>query len=369
MNELEGIEPKIAVFREEVRKIDEEYLLSNVPLRRLATLVVSALAACSLLDVQAADRVRAGEWSMTVTVPSGKQVTRSACLSQNEANAINGDANSIKAHLQKKIAGNDCVPTDVTTAGNEVTITWVCTSGRQNVATTTYRGETFVTVNTNGANSESKWVGPCNLSATGEEQAEYGTDLDKDLFRAIESKEAAKVKELLDRGADANAHTSNGYTALMGAAFRGDASSVEALLAKGATVDAKESEIGQTALIAAANAGHTNVVKILLDKGAAIEVRDKRANCTPLILAAMAGHAPVVQLLLDKGAKVNAKGIGGGTGLFGAAARGHAEVVQILLENGADINARFENGMTALTIATAKGHAKVVDLLKKAGAQ
>jgi hypothetical protein len=45
--------------------------------------------------------------------------------------------------------------------GNQVIVSSVCAEGKQNVGTTTYHDDSFETVNTNGAKSQSKWVGPC----------------------------------------------------------------------------------------------------------------------------------------------------------------------------------------------------------------
>jgi hypothetical protein len=51
--------------------------------------------------------------------------------------------------------------TDVKANGNQVSVTSVCASGKENVGTTTYHGDNWATVNTNGAKSQSKWVGAC----------------------------------------------------------------------------------------------------------------------------------------------------------------------------------------------------------------
>jgi len=54
-----------------------------------------------------------------------------------------------------------CKISDVTIKGNQVVITSVCASGQENVGTTTYHGDRFETVNTNGTTSHATWVGPC----------------------------------------------------------------------------------------------------------------------------------------------------------------------------------------------------------------
>jgi ankyrin repeat protein len=76
------------------------------------------------------------------------------------------------------------------------------------------------------------------------------------------------VKALLDAGADANAKTSSGATALHQAAGAGSLEAVQALLAKGAEVDARESMWQQTPLVFAASYNRPDVIRALLAAGA-----------------------------------------------------------------------------------------------------
>ena len=92
---------------------------------------------------------------------------------------------------------------------------------------------------------------------------------------------------------------------LIDAATRGDVASAQALLAKGADVDAKTSD-GVTALMAAALHGRLDMVQALLDKGAAVNARDYD-GWTALLRASSKGQIDVAQALLDKGAQVNAR--------------------------------------------------------------
>ena len=74
------------------------------------------------------------------------------------------------------------------------------------------------------------------------------------------------VQALLDKGAEVNAKTNNGVTALMSGLRAGHLDVVQALLAKGAEVDAKAND-GVTALMLASVNGHLEVVQALLAKG------------------------------------------------------------------------------------------------------
>ena len=74
-------------------------------------------------------------------------------------------------------------------------------------------------------------------------------------------------------------------------------------------------------LLDAADCGDASSVQALLAKGA-----DANAKGA-LIMASQNGHRAVVEQLLAKGADVNAKG-GGGTALGQASYKGHLEIVQ-----------------------------------------
>src|SRR5215813_9891511 len=76
-------------------------------------------------------------------------------------------------------------------------------------------------------------------------------------------------------------------------AKKGDAAAVEALLAKGADVNAK-TEYGATALHFAADKGHVEVVKVLLKHKADINAKDTFYNARPLVWAVMRDRAEVV---------------------------------------------------------------------------
>ena len=123
-------------------------------------LLSACLLACCGLIAEAADRVRPGQWEQTITV-AGRTIAKSTCLTQRDAEAINGDAHSIKAYAEKVSAPAGCTVTDVKINGNQVIVTSVCASGKENVGTTTYHGDSLETVNTNGATSQSQWVGAC----------------------------------------------------------------------------------------------------------------------------------------------------------------------------------------------------------------
>ena len=88
---------------------------------------------------------------------------------------------------------------------------------------------------------------------------------------------------------------------LHSAAKRGDITAVNALLAKGAEVNAKDKD-GRTALMYAAGNGHTETVETLLAKGAEVNAEDKGGR-TALMYATWKGHTKIVRLLKQAGAR------------------------------------------------------------------
>ena len=87
-------------------------------------------------------------------------------------------------------------------------------------------------------------------------------DINQDLIEAAQEGDTAAVQAMLAKGADVNAKDNTGQTALMFAAMVGDTATVEALLAAGADVNARNIG-GATALIFAEAGGHTAVVELL----------------------------------------------------------------------------------------------------------
>ena len=139
------------------------------------------------------------------------------------------------------------------------------------------------------------------------------------------------------------------------AARAGDLVAIEALLGAGAEVDAA-TEYGATALLFAAGQGHREAVRKLLAVGADPNVRDAFYDASPLTWAGYNGHVDVVLALLESGADPEeALGLGAGVG--------NAEVVRAALEHGP-----FQERVVAeaLTGARQAENAEVVALLEGA---
>ena len=127
---------------------------------RASRLFLAAIVSFVVLPASAADRVRAGEWETTLIL-AGRSVTKSVCITQADADALNGDAKSMRAYVDKVNVGTNCKVDDIKVNGNQVTVTSTCGDGKQRVGTTTYHGDSSESVTSNGLKSQSKWIGPC----------------------------------------------------------------------------------------------------------------------------------------------------------------------------------------------------------------
>jgi hypothetical protein len=202
----------------------------------------------------------------------------------------------------------------------------------------------------------------------------------------------ARVKELLEKGADVNTRIIGRQTALHIASANGHKEIVELLLAHSADVNAA-AMYNRTAAEEAMKGGHTEIVELLISKGADIsplhfalymkdqakaksliesgaDVNKRTPNgTTPLSRAADIGFKDIAELLIAKGANVNAKSNWDWTPLHSAAENGHKDMVDLLVAKGADVNARDGGGWTPLSYARQKGHKEITEVLRKHGAK
>jgi hypothetical protein len=130
--------------------------------RPFSFLLVACTASWLAGTTSAAERIQAGAWEQTLAI-GGKTITRPQCISQSDADAINGDAASIRGWLEKLSLPIEkvCTIKAVKISGNTVTVTKSCPDGRESVGTTTYYGDHYETVNSVGIKSEGRRIGPC----------------------------------------------------------------------------------------------------------------------------------------------------------------------------------------------------------------
>ena len=171
---------------------------------------------------------------------------------------------------------------------------------------------------------------------------------------------------------------------LRGAARRGDAKKLAALLRGAVDANAADAD-GRTALHFAAEAGNVEAAALLLERGGdvaaamadalaggpedwATEMWDRRRNdgWQPLHFAAAEGHAALVALLLAHTADAGAADAFGSTPLFYAARYGHIDAVRAFLDAGVLAGAPCtSDGEAALHAAGSSG---VAALLLERGA-
>jgi ankyrin repeat protein len=187
----------------------------------------------------------------------------------------------------------------------------------------------------------------------------------------------------------ASARTEGGDSALLQAAYYGQAAVVSTLLrhaeaptlfeacAAGAFEPADRilrdrpeaardwSHDGWTALHLAAFFGHRPLVELLLPLGPEMEAVSRNPlNVTPLQSALANGHAEIAALLIERGADVEARASAGWAPLLYAAYNNLPETARLLLARGADPARTSPEGKTALQVAEEKGHAEVVAVLR-----
>lgn len=161
--------------------------------------------------------------------------------------------------------------------------------------------------------------------------------------------------------------------ALLTAADLGDRAAVEAALAAGASIHARDAR-QQTALLIAVQRGDSDLASYLIGRGADVNAQAANQD-TPWLLAGALGRTEILAAMLDAGnvdyAKRNRYG---GNALIPACERGHLETVRLLLSRSEiDVNHVNNLGWTALLEAVILSdggprHIEIVKLLLVAGA-
>ena len=112
---------------------------------------------------------------------------------------------------------------------------------------------------------------------------------------------------------------------------------------------------GKSALMVAAKKGDMQLVETLVGFGANVNEMTETQG-TPFMFAILGNHKDIAQWLLDRGADVNTVGSNGWTALTIAAAKGQVRLLQWLIEQDAATQVRDVYRFTPLMRAVSNGH-------------
>ncbi len=179
-------------------------------------------------------------------------------------------------------------------------------------------------------------------------------------FAAIQTDDVNRCRQLLQRGFDPNTVEPERFDTGLILAVRIKSWKVFAVLleARGIQLDAR-SRNGDTALMVAAFNGEAAAAIRLIDKGAEIN----RPGWTALHYAAASGNLPILRKLLAHSAYIDAESPNKTTPLMLAARAGHTKAVQLLLEEGADVLLKNELGLDAVDFARSQQRTEIARLL------
>ena len=191
------------------------------------------------------------------------------------------------------------------------------------------------------------------------------------LHQACMGKQMAIANYLLNQGANVNARNNYGFTPFLHASAGRipDIEMMEALLAKGADINAKLDR-GLTALHFSAMSGNLPAIKFLVERGVDLEIYDRGCYGTALHIAInLGGNPEVVKYLVKQGADINRPFSFDNTPLHLVSIKGYTDLARFLVEQGADVNAANEYRHTAIYYATKLGHRSTADALLALGAR
>ncbi|OEJ15253.1 hypothetical protein BFL38_13180 [Brachyspira hampsonii] len=213
-------------------------------------------------------------------------------------------------------------------------------------------------------------------------------DIDIELFKAVEKDDYRKIRTLINRGANINAKDGYGLSVLHLAIKYNSFRAVDVLLAN-RNIDLESTlpegyfthlgdnssdavYIGKaTPLIYAIfkSGGDSRIVNALIRKGADVNASDEEGWSTFLYAAAFGNSSMLRNILLKNRNLINSKTKDNVTPLHMAVVYDNIDNIKYLVRNlKADINAQDDDGWTALYYAAANNKKEAYDLLLRLGA-
>lgn len=176
------------------------------------------------------------------------------------------------------------------------------------------------------------------------------SDMKAGALTAVAARDLDRLRQVLRAGANPNATTDGGLTALGQAVVQGDIEFVAALVDSGADVS-RAGPGGHAPLHLASTWNEPQIARFLLARGADPNAPG-RDGTTPLCLAIARKQLDLAACLLEYGADVRRACHDGTTALHLALAADYRDLAQALLARGADPEARDAAGRAAVDAAS-----------------
>jgi ankyrin repeat protein len=181
------------------------------------------------------------------------------------------------------------------------------------------------------------------------------------LLESVTRNNPVNTALLLERGADPNAVSTVGNSALMYAAENGNMEIMRMLVASGADVNTSGFN-GATPLFLAIFNNDFQATKYLLEQGANPNVKDD-FGVTPLLYTAATNQFQSADLLLFYAADPDVRDAEGNDPLMAAVTFENLETSDVLLQNELDPDTRDHMNNTPLIVGTQRGNYSIMDLL------